>query len=238
MPSTSPEYAPLMSENNASTVSDSDLPPTNARLSLRLHRYAKIIRVAGLILSTFIIILIIAILILLDVAPFSTWRNHTDGAVMKWYIASAITAIIILCAPLPALLSFASDVVFLVGTIVCSVWWIDFMPLSACRGIYDWRTKKWAPPHPKCKDYQLAINIIMGFVAAFGILLATSYALLLLIRVYNVFKSKVWRSKFPGSGEISWTFSLNVLTDGHERAYGFTVAAKADSKPTQGLVRL
>ncbi|KAH9478653.1 hypothetical protein JR316_0009110 [Psilocybe cubensis] len=234
MPPPPSESAPLLNEHDTSTIPDSDLPPTNARLSSRLRRYAKIIRVAGLILSIFIVILVIAKLILLKISPISSYlRSITEQKVIGWYIASAITAIIIICTPLPSLLSFTSDFVLLVGTIVCSVRWIKHMPLRACMGRYDPPTREWLPPHPKCKDYQLAINIIMGFTATFGILLAISYALLIIIRVYNVFKFKL-----PGSGEIRWTVSLNVLEDGHERTYGFTVGAKADSKPTQGPVHL
>ncbi|KAH9478654.1 hypothetical protein JR316_0009111 [Psilocybe cubensis] len=235
------ESAPLLSDHDASPADDYSRPINgDARIASRLQRYAKILRVSGLVLSILGLVLIIAFIVLVKIAPLSnsSWRYRAEENVIGWYIASVITAIIILCAPLPALVSFANDVTFLVGFIVSSVQWIDSMPLSDCNGQYDWRTKKWTPPHPKCKDYQLIINIIMGFVAAFGILLATSYALLLVIRVYNVFRSKSWRSKLPGSGEITWTVSLNVLTDGHERTYGFSVGAKADSKPTQGPVHL
>lgn len=65
---------------------------------------------------------------------------------------------------------------------------------------------------------------------------SASYILLLLIRAYKVVKGKSWKG-IP-TGEITWTVSLNVLADGNERTYGFSVGAKSDSRAAHGPVHL
>ncbi|PPQ90019.1 hypothetical protein CVT25_009659 [Psilocybe cyanescens] len=202
----------------------------------------KILRILTLVLSTLTLILIITNYIILGVAPFwnSYWQSRVNGKVIGWIIASFIASLINAFINISVLINIVSDTTFAVGTIVSMVRWIDNMPFDNCNNQYHWRDRTPIPPHPKCKDWKLALNIIMGFTAAFGILLATSYVCLLLLRVYEVLKTKFWTKSswsIP-TGEITWTINLNVITDGHERTYGLSAGAKSGSKAAHGPVHL
>lgn len=87
-------------------------------------------------------------------------------------IASLVASIVNVIVNVPALINVPSDFTFAVGTIVSMVRWIGHMPYNDCYSRRRWQDNTTIPPHPKCKEWKLILNIVMGFTAAFGILLA------------------------------------------------------------------
>ncbi|PPQ93419.1 hypothetical protein CVT25_004491 [Psilocybe cyanescens] len=203
---------------------------------------ASRILILTLVLSTLTLTLIITNSIILKHAPFwdTYWQRRVNRRVIGWFIASVIASLISVRVNVPVPINIVTDLTFSVGTIVSMVRWIGKMPYDDCHSRYKWQDKTTISPHPKCKDWKLILNIIMGFTAAFGILLATSYVCLLLLRVYEILKTKFWKKSswsIP-TGEITWTIRLNVINEGNERIYGLTAGARSESSDSCGPVHL
>ncbi|PPQ90021.1 hypothetical protein CVT25_009661 [Psilocybe cyanescens] len=123
-------------------------------------------QILTLVLSTLALILIITNSVILKHAPFwdTYWQRWVNPRVVGWVSNARVNV--------PVLINIVADLTFAVGTIISMVRWIGKMPYDDCHSRYSWQDKTTIPPHPKCKDWKLVLNIIMGFTAAFGILLA------------------------------------------------------------------
>jgi len=214
--------------------------------SAHFKPFIRILIIITLVLSTLTVALLIANYIIVRHAPFGwyTWDAQEASKTLAIFLfVSLVFSVINILANFPILLNVIVDVVLAPGIITWVFNLIDGFPDSNWCSPGRPRPGRPVPmpapqPHPKCADWKLVVQILMGIAAGLAGIVGVIYLGLLVFRSIAIFRTKFWKRPvawtFP-TGQLSVEVSIKLLKQQSENV---GQSAEASSSSGHGPVHL
>ncbi|KDR77869.1 hypothetical protein GALMADRAFT_224324 [Galerina marginata CBS 339.88] len=232
------ESAPLLEERHEELAGQFNAPSQSTPTPV----YFRILKIITVGLSAVTLGLLLVNHIIVRYAPFTGYYWNTleaSVALGQLALVSLIFSIINPLVNFPTLLNLIIDIV-LAHAIFSSVnRLLNAFPTEWCRDRYP---NPYPEPNPKCKDWELAMKVLIAVAAGLGAILGLVYISLLVLRAVAVFRSKFWKRpialNFP-TGQISLEISLKFLRqEGGATENTMGRSTEASSPPSHGPLHL